>query len=379
MTSLNIEPRKARLDTLTGLRFYAAVAVLLRHTVPEFFNAPILAQLAAIGPIGVGFFFTLSGFILTWTWRSGDSKRAFYGRRFARIYPLHILTTAIAVVYMAAIGNPQWFSDALSVVLLQAWGPDTWRLGGNGPSWSLSVEAFFYLSFPFIVPWIARLSARRCLRLGLLMVAAMVIWTGLYAFGTLVDVPYITAASPYTNPLYRLAEFVIGICIAVAMRSGFRVEMRFRTVGIIGILGYAALATVNAGVAASGLRLGDISGLPLSVLDLIFLPMTCLLIAGAASADIRRERTGLNGPIHTRLGEWSFALYLVQMIIIVPVARMGDFHAPTFAGFCVLLAVALACQLAAAFLYVLVERPAERFLRQKLGRAPQPRLVEDGA
>jgi peptidoglycan/LPS O-acetylase OafA/YrhL len=362
-----MEPHKARLDTLTGLRFYAAFVVLARHAVPEFFNAPVLAQLAAIGPIGVGFFFTLSGFILTWTWKPGGSKRAFYGRRFARVYPLHLLTTAIAVAYLIAAGTPQWFSDVLSVLLLQAWGPDTWRLGGNGPSWSLSVEAFFYLMFPFIVPAIARRSRRGCVYIAIATVGTMVVWTGLYAVGSIIDVPYVTAASPYTNPLYRLGEFVIGISIAVAMKSGWRIRISFQAVGRIGVLGYGVLASLNAVVAASGISLGDTEGLPLGVLDLMFLPITCLLIAGAASADLRGERTGLNGTWHVRLGEWSFALYLVQMLVIVPVAAMGQFNGLSIGGLLTLAAVLMASQVAAAALFTWVERPAERFLRNLLG------------
>lgn len=148
----------SRLDSLTGLRFIAAFVVLLRHVVPEIFPLPGLLDISQIGPVGVGFFFILSGFILTWTWDSEQSKTQFYTRRFARIGPLHIFTTVLAAALLIAAGTPHWVSTVFSLLLLQAWGTESLRQGGNGPSWSLSVEAFFYACFPFIIRPISQLS-----------------------------------------------------------------------------------------------------------------------------------------------------------------------------------------------------------------------------
>lgn len=367
MTSLDTEPHKARLDTLTGLRFYAAFAVILNHSVLVIFPAPILLQLAAIGPIGVGFFFVLSGFILAWTW-SGGSTRAFYGRRFARIYPLHIVTTVLAIAMLLIIGtNVDWFTTGLSVVLLQAWGGEQWG-GGNGPSWSLSVEMFFYILFPFIVGPIRKLATRRALSLAGVVFAAMFVWIGAYAVANLrIDSAFVEAFSPYTNPVYRLGEFVIGITIATAMRNGWRLRWSFKTVGAIGIAGYVLLAGINWVVAESGISLGSMPGLPYSVQDFMFLPFTCFLIAGAAAADIRRERTGLNGRRHVKLGEWSFALYLVQMIVIIPIAEFWHYDEATLPGLVALVAVLVISQLAAAALFTWLEKPVERFLRPRIG------------
>ncbi|WP_209742766.1 MULTISPECIES: acyltransferase family protein [Micrococcaceae] len=148
MTSIDTEPRLARLDSLTGLRFFAAFVVLLRHTVPEIFPLPGLSELSAIGPIGVGFFFVLSGFILTWNWNPATGRGVFYGRRAARILPLHALTTVVAAALLIMADTPLWASTILSLFLLQAWFTEGYRLGGNSPSWSLSVEAFFMSCSP---------------------------------------------------------------------------------------------------------------------------------------------------------------------------------------------------------------------------------------
>lgn len=53
----------ARLDALTGLRFFAAFAVLLFH-VPFVLPASVGYSVLPAGALGVNFFFVLSGFIL---------------------------------------------------------------------------------------------------------------------------------------------------------------------------------------------------------------------------------------------------------------------------------------------------------------------------
>ena len=367
MTSLDTEPSRARLDTLTGLRFYAAFVVLLRHTVPELWPAPVLTQLAAIGPIGVGFFFVLSGFILTWTWNPGVSTRVFYGRRIARIYPLHILTTLIAVGIFLAAGTADIGNAILSVFLLHAWGGDGWAAGTNGPSWSLSVEAFFYLLAPFLIPVIARLDPKKCLWVVLGSMAAMGVWTVAYAGATLVDLP-VNPFSTYTNPVYRLGEFAIGIAIASAMRSGWRLPLTFRAAAALGGAAYVLLAAVNWIVAEYGPSLGDTAGLPLGVLDLMYLPFVCVLIATAAGTDLGGVRTPLSGVWHVRLGQWSFALYLVQMLVVGAVAEMVT--APeslSVTGLVLLLATMAVCIAVSAGLFQWFEKPMESELRKRIG------------
>lgn len=365
VTSLDTEPRHARLDSLTGLRFFAAFVVVLRHAVPGLFPLPGLLELSLIGPIGVGFFFVLSGFVLTWTWKPGGSKKNFYARRAARIIPLHVLTTIVAASLLVAAGNPMWASTMASLFLVQAWLTEPFRLGGNSPSWSLSVEAFFYAVFPFIVRPITRQSVRRCWLTVAAAVAFMVVWSGGYAAASKIAVPFSSALSPYTNPVYRLCEFAIGCALAAAMQRGWRPKISVGKAALMALGAYVALAGVNAMVIGIGINLGGAEGLPLGLLDLIYLPATVLLIVAGAASDLRGGKSIFRARWAVRLGEWSFALYLVQMVVITQAAKLVKHGVVSFEGCLILVFVIILCIALSAALYQWFEKPIERAVRRR--------------
>ena len=91
-----IGPVPSRLDSLTGLRFFAAEMVVIHHF-SNFATLPFLWRYQGFGATGVTFFFVLSGFVLTWSFRPADTPGRFYWRRFARIWPLHAVTTLLAL------------------------------------------------------------------------------------------------------------------------------------------------------------------------------------------------------------------------------------------------------------------------------------------
>src|SRR5947209_17256968 len=96
------EPRNAPLPALTGLRFLAAVCILVHHSLGSF-GFP---NSFSFGPGLVGavtFFFVLSGFILAYNHPDvsapGDWKR-FWLARWARIWPAHV---AVLIALVACL------------------------------------------------------------------------------------------------------------------------------------------------------------------------------------------------------------------------------------------------------------------------------------
>src|SRR5690242_18897656 len=94
---------KSRLPALTGVRFLAAAQmVVLHYGLQNMVGSPDwLRAMVGAGGVGVQLFFVLSGFILTYTYQAQDGLRGtwrrFWWARFARIYPLYLLSLVVLV------------------------------------------------------------------------------------------------------------------------------------------------------------------------------------------------------------------------------------------------------------------------------------------
>lgn len=354
-------PWRVHLPSLTSLRFFAALGVVLLHTAQAFPAFTGAEALFTVGQLGVTFFFVLSGFVLTWTHRSGDKARGFYGRRFARVWPLHAVTAVAAAILLLSAGESVSILAAGSVLTLtQAFVPSpSVYFALNAPSWTLSCEAFFYLLFPMSFLWLSR--SRRPLRLAV------------YTFGViiLVTVMLFVVAAPVADqfgqsrqgflgytmtffPPYRFGEFVIGILIGLAVRNGWRCPVRLPVA-----VGVTTAALVVAGGSLAAVQ--HPSGPQLASLCLI--PFFALLIAAAASSDAEGHSTFLWHPALVRLGRASFALYLVHWLVIYALAEV-------LIGFPVWIAalIAVGASLVIADLaHSFVEAPLERKLRRMIG------------
>ena len=197
---------------------------MLCHVGNGFANAPSLTVAEAYGYAGVSFFFMLSGFVLTWS-DTPQTARRFWWLRFARIWPLQFLLMAFAYTAIAShVKSPGPLGHVAELLLLQAWSPDNpTYAGGNGVTWSLSVEMFFYLVFPLAIVLLRRLRGR-----GLAVTAAVTLVL-------MAALPLIVAQAgvdTYSNlyywlffvfPPYRFGEFLLGMLLARAMVLGLRI------------------------------------------------------------------------------------------------------------------------------------------------------------
>ena len=124
------------LATLTALRFAAALLVFGAHAWRIF---DVQGSALQVGAVGVSFFFVLSGFVLTWSRRPGETAGRFYWHRFARVWPATAIVTLLATGY----GFPHQ-SLLLDLGLVNTWRPGQLsEVSANPPSWSLGDEAFF--------------------------------------------------------------------------------------------------------------------------------------------------------------------------------------------------------------------------------------------
>jgi peptidoglycan/LPS O-acetylase OafA/YrhL len=257
--------RKETLPSLTSPRFLAALWVALGHYIgwhaavlsafPPVMQAP-LGVFTTTGSDAVSFFFVLSGLILTYTYLTPDgtlrgSARSFYVARIARIYPAYVLAFILAALpYTWSFGTRGVPGTGLAALsLTQSWWPGVFiSQQWNGPAWSVSTEAGFYLLFPLLAPALAHLSRRGLLYLLILCWMLTMILPGLDTPGLWPSDAWYWASWGVlqVSPLGRLPEFLIGCCACLlflrrsqAVSSGWRVDL----------LTGATLAMLVAGVA----------------------------------------------------------------------------------------------------------------------------------
>ncbi|MFJ3900502.1 acyltransferase family protein [Streptomyces sp. NPDC090025] len=349
-----------RVDSLTGLRWFAAFGVFLFHARDYFREIPWAEAFATIGYEGVPFFFILSGFVMTWVARPSDTAKNYYLRRFARIWPLLAVTTVGTVLLMKL-----WWHTPVSgqdivwtLTFSQAWTTGHF-MTMNVVTWTLSVEAFFYLAFPLILPILLRRSAATLALLGVVCVgltAATRVAVGLLHH------PAETERLLVASPLALTPMFVLGVCAGLLVRRGLRPPA-----------GVGIAATLTAGTvllcwfwtrhpdAVPYLR-GEFGSF-----DAVLMPVFALLIATAALSDLRGTRSPLRSRPLVKLGEWSFAYYLCHVIVLDVFARLDLGPGPGLVRDTVeMTTAALAALVVAALLHECVEKPADRLLRRVL-------------
>jgi peptidoglycan/LPS O-acetylase OafA/YrhL len=339
--------RRPPLPSLTGLRWAFVMLVLGLHVRNfGYFSGQAGATVSwafGTGGVGVSFFFVLSGFVLAWSTPPDDSSWAFWRRRFARIYPLHLVTAVAAIILGITIAP--WLRSGLdgtiaNLLLVHSWRFEWWQTL-DPVTWSLACEAFFYLLFPAIHAAVRRTppGALSAVAAGTVAVTFAIPWANLHdGWGI----------HTYSWPPARLPEFVLGVATAhLVMLGRWRgpspdVAMAITVVGYF----YAAQVPADYGFAACTL------------------PGIGLLIPALALSDLRGERSPWRHPTMVRLGEVSYAFYLVHLLVMHVAARRLGF-APQLApaaglgltGTVLVVSTALAWALHEA-----VENPARAYL-----------------
>ena len=235
---------------LTGLRFVAAMVVVLHHYPVPGVSGTLQTMLQS-GYYGVTLFFVLSGFVLAITYLDAFKHApiatlgTFAVARFARIYPVYLLI--LLYVWLRAGATGPIVSHAL---LLQAWSADAGHAFAlNGPGWSLSVEAFLYACFPLLILALQRAgvfsSGRR------MTIAFVVVSIAMVAIAVYFDVSgrNVAAAGPdsahrwlYRSPLSRLGDFTLGILAAgFWLRFSAQMKARRQAGSVLTILAIAAM------------------------------------------------------------------------------------------------------------------------------------------
>jgi peptidoglycan/LPS O-acetylase OafA/YrhL len=164
--SLQVERKSAKtLPGLNGLRFIAAGLVLLEHCHQECYKIGIIGAVSRVvifsrGLQAVDFFFTLSGFLITYLllqeFQATEtvSLKKFYMRRACRIWPLYYIILGCGIFLLGVVYphryHERYFDFSLGpgllmyIFFLPNWMAAYHKVGLLLPLWSIGVEEQFY-------------------------------------------------------------------------------------------------------------------------------------------------------------------------------------------------------------------------------------------
>ena len=324
-----VDENAAYIPGLDGIRALAVIVVVAYHL-----GVPHMGG----GLLGVGVFFTLSGFLITGillsSWYRTDSLelKRFWLRRARRLLPAVVVVLVVVLVATAMVEQDslptRWGEGIAALFYVANWttiarGESYFdRFAGPGPLdhlWSLAVEEQFYLFWPVLLLLglvVLKWDLKGLIRATLALTA---ISFGLLA---LLASPGFDNTRAYEGTDTRAGGLLVGallamlwrpLCVGVSRTAATRLAMQ--AAGLLGLAGIGWLVVATDQYSSSLYRYG------LLLLSLF----TALLVAAAAQ---RRSFVGrMLGVAPLRwCGERSYGIYLWHLAVVafIPASVLGD-------------------------------------------------------
>jgi peptidoglycan/LPS O-acetylase OafA/YrhL len=155
---------KNKLEKLEAIRGFAAIYVVLFHTLPQkiYLLGINVGTIFRFGSEAVIVFFVLSGFVIKYSFEKSEDKsfKRYFKRRFVRLYTplifIFILGYLIKCYSEGSLADPEWNNLLGNIFMLQdviSQKPNviSSTYMGNGVLWSLSYEWWFYMFFFLVI------------------------------------------------------------------------------------------------------------------------------------------------------------------------------------------------------------------------------------
>ncbi|MEZ2129128.1 MULTISPECIES: acyltransferase family protein [unclassified Sinorhizobium] len=365
-----------RIECLDGLRGLAALWVLLGHSSQlTGWRIPILSS----PDLGVDLFVMLSGFLMVFhyelrkeanPWEKPSTWFGFWLKRFFRIAPLYYVMLSVALILGPMLydsrmiidhflgHNPQlserYLDGSLRNFLMHAsfffgFFP-SYAFRTPLPDWSLGLEMQFYAAFPFIMLLMRKFRW--------LVGAALVAFVA-FLFATIMHAAHIGFPMPSFLPL-KLHVFLCGMLLANGLFTSPRQSFASAILAV-------ALVMIPIGGAMTP---GRVTVRVLLVVG-FFALVHHRMLPGVAGRIGERISTLLGNRFSHWLGELSFGVYLIHLILLQPIAAFiiqhlgNDISAPI--RFLMTIVVLIPLSYALAYLgFTRVEMPGQKVGRRVL-------------
>lgn len=208
------EKTKLRIVGLDLFRIMSILIIFFFHQKIHLgINFGVLNAFISMGPIFMTAFFMLSGYVLEMTHGEQDICRQgkildFYKKRFISIIPSYWLVAISYTIYLIIKGQ----SIGLHITMLpieligaQSWFNSLFSFSHNGGTWFISCLLICYFAYPLISMIIHEMK-----KMGKIIVLLIILYIILAAPLIVND---FQISSIYSNPLFRLLEFMLGILL----------------------------------------------------------------------------------------------------------------------------------------------------------------------
>lgn len=364
-----LKEREAELDSLTGLRGFAALVVVAVHAsgrtdYPEF-------GIHGYGPVSL---FVLSGFLLyrPWSlWALGRKARpglaTFTRRRLLRIFPAY-LVVMLAFAVMYPLSQPIGLDGWLRALTLTGTVASDGLRPGLEQTWSLGTELSWYVVLPFLGIFAGLIARRWSPRAGFFVVLGLLALSVPVTVGWRIFIEIEDLGKEFTYSFW-LPGFLICFAAGAAV-SHFLEGERLGLVSLSRARSWfapgwvmIALMVVVAAVGTSPLG-GPVEYVPASFSErqIRFAAATALAALLLVACVLSRPNTLLVRFMSTRplvaTGRWSYGIYLWHLPVIVLLE--DDFTMRTgLGGFLLWMGCIFAASIPlGAATYAWVERPA---------------------
>lgn len=393
--------RNPEIPSLTGLRFFAAFAIVLNHLLLGYVardNPWLGTMLALCGSLGMNAFFVLSGFIIHYNYgaKLADFRlHSFYEfmvARIARLYPLFILLFALEIfTSSAAMRAGPWAvlqSLPYYLTMTQTWGYV--RIDGallpymyerSNLTWSISTEMLMYILYPLLLWLILRDRLSHAGRIAAAVVICLALsfalrWSlnnpqamdkvGVALFGPTASIAHNFSTSfsfwfNFLSPYARFLEFAIGV-----LTCHLYFTLRDRPVGawearIVPLLGLSSVLFILATFLPPAYAAQPVTDLLTAI---GYYPFMAMIIFCCARYDRAMLTRFFSVPAFVRWGEYSYSIYLFHIFVYYAASQGPASDGMQIVRVFVAFATIIFC---AKMLYTYVEMPGRRWLRAWLG------------
>jgi len=362
---------------LDTLRLVGALAVLTTHTS---FQTGTYTLYGTFGTflarldVGVAIFFVLSGFLLSRPWLAAAAReddlprvRRYYRKRAARIWPVYVVTTVLALTLVPeneGRGAGQWLS---SLTLLD---PYVMKQLPHGLThmWSLSAEVAFYAALPLVMS-VALRGRGGGRRLALVLTALCLLSVWWHTWLAHAFEPLVAGATGLWLPAYLL-WFAGGIALArlhVSVADGAG-RIPVRIAGLLSLPGVcwgiaAGLILVSCTPLAGPTLLVQGSGAQALFKHVVYAVVGVVLVgSGVFAPQTSAYAQLMSRPWLRHLGHISYSVFCIHLVLLALAFRITGLEPFTGHGLLIWLTTVSLTLVAAEVLYRLVEMPAMRRL-----------------